>query len=278
MRNEDVRAIVLDIEGTTSSIEFVKTQLFPFAREHIPAYVRDHAEEIRDILDQVCRIEGDSPLSSAQLIQVLLRWMDEDRKITPLKALQGLVWKQGYESGELRAHVYGDAAGALRRWRASGLPLYVYSSGSVASQKLLFSHTEQGDLTDLFSGHFDTTIGSKLDAGSYRAISASIALPPSAILFLSDHPGEILAAAAAGMQVILVHRGTGAPPATNAAVITTFDDLVLPATPPRMPASTAASTAGAYSILSADTVAEYLAGCDQIAAKTGRDGGALEHA
>src|ERR1700728_2525359 len=206
MSNDDVRAIVLDIEGTTSSIEFVKRQLFPFARTHIPAYVRDHAAELHDILDQVSRIEGNRPLSSAQLIELLLRWMDEDRKITPLKALQGLVWKQGFESGELHAHVYDDAVSALRLWHANGLRLYVYSSGSVASQQLLFSHTHHGDLTPLFSGHFDTTMGSKLDAASYRAIAASIAMPAGAILFLSAHPGEIVAAAAAGMQALLVPR------------------------------------------------------------------------
>jgi 5-methylthioribose kinase len=265
MSNDDVRAIVLDIEGTTSSIEFVKEQLFPFARRHIPAYVRDHAAEIRDILEEVCRIEGNASLSCAQLIQLLLRWMDEDRKVTPLKALQGLVWKQGFESGQLRAHVYDDAVSALRLWQAKGLPLYVYSSGSVASQKLLFSHTDHGDLTPLFSGHFDTTIGSKLDADSYRAITASIALPASAILFLSDHPGEILAAAAAGLQTILVHRQAAPPPATNAAVITSFDDLELPDTPRRTPER----ATNAYTALTPDTVREYLAGRDEIAARLG---------
>src|ERR1700728_4386036 len=147
MSTAAVRAILLDIEGTTSSIAFVKEQLFPFARRHIPAYVRDHAAELHDLLDEVARIEGDPALSSEQLIELLLRWMDEDRKITPLKALQGMVWKQGFESGELRAHVYDDALSALRLWHANGLRLYVYSSGSVASQQLLFSHTHHGDLT-----------------------------------------------------------------------------------------------------------------------------------
>lgn len=263
--NDDVRAIVLDIEGTTSSIEFVKQQLFPFARRHIPDYVRHHAVEIRDILDEVCRIEGTAPLSSEQLIELLLRWMDEDRKITPLKALQGIVWKQGFESGELRAHVYDDAVRALRLWHAQGLGLYVYSSGSVASQKLLFSHTDHGNLAPLFSGHFDTAIGSKLDAGSYRAITASIALPADAILFLSDHPGEIAAAAAAGMQAILVQRDAAPPPATDAAVIGTFDELTLPDTRQH----SAASATAAYSALAPDTVAQYLAGRAAIAARLG---------
>jgi 5-methylthioribose kinase len=257
MNNDDVRAIVLDIEGTTSSIDFVKQQLFPFARKHLPAYVRDHAAELRDLHDDICRIEGHRPLSSAQLIQLLLRWMDEDRKITPLKALQGMIWKQGFESGELRAQVYDDAVRALRQWHARRLPLYIYSSGSVASQKLLFSHTEHG--------HFDTTIGSKLDAGAYRALAASIAVPAGAILFLSDHPGEIQAAAAAGMQAMLVDRDAAAPPAGNAAVIRTFDELALPAPPPPTPTSATAP----YTALTADSVREYLAGHDDIAARLG---------
>jgi 5-methylthioribose kinase len=265
VRADEVRAIVVDIEGTTSSIAFVKDELFPFARQHIPAYVRDHAAEIRDILDEVCRIEGNAPLSGAQIIQLLLRWMDEDRKITPLKALQGIVWKQGYDSGQLRAHVYDDAASALWRWHAQGLPLYVYSSGSVASQKLLFAHTDHGDLSGLFSGHFDTTTGSKLDAGSYRAITATIAVPAGAILFLSDHPGEIVAAAAAGMQAMLVQRDGAAPVASTAPVITSFDEIAFP-DPPR---PTPASAAGAYTALSPDTVRQYLAGHHEIAARLG---------
>jgi len=265
MSAEDVRAIVLDIEGTTSSIAFVKEELFPFARKHIPAYVRDHAAEIRDILDEVCRVEGNAPLSSAQIIQLLLRWMDEDRKITPLKALQGIVWKQGFDSGQLRAHVYDDAASALRRWHANGLALYIYSSGSVASQKLLFAHTGQGDLSALFSGHFDTTTGSKLDADSYRAITATIGVPAGAILFLSDHPGEVVAAAAAGMQAVLVQRDAAAPVATSAPVITSFDELAFSDPPRRTPASATA----AYIALSPDTMRQYLAGHREIAARLG---------
>jgi 5-methylthioribose kinase len=265
MSNAAVRAILLDIEGTTSSIAFVKEQLFPFARRHIPAYVRDHAAELHDLLNEVARIEGDTAVGPEPLVELLLRWMDEDRKITPLKTLQGMVWKQGFESGELRAHVYDDAVRALRRWHACGLGLYVYSSGSVASQKLLFSHTEHGDLAPLFSGHFDTAIGSKLEAGSYRAISASIGVPADAILFLSDHPGEILAAAAAGMQAILVRRDAAAASAIDAAVITRFDELSLPGM--RRPGATGATSA--YTALTPDTLPQYLAGRAEIAARLG---------
>jgi 5-methylthioribose kinase len=260
-----VRAIVLDIEGTTSSIAFVKEQLFPFARDRIPAYVRDHESELRDILDQVRRIEGNEQLDASQLIEVLLRWMTEDRKITPLKALQGIIWKQGFDSGELRAHIYDDAVRALRRWHERGLPLYVYSSGSVAAQKLLFAHTQQGDLTPMFSGYFDTTSGSKLEAASYKGIAAAIALPADAILFLSDHPGEIQAAAAAGMQSILVNREAAEPVDGNAGAIGTFDQITLPQAPPQE----RFAAPGGYVALNPETVARYLAGSDEIAARLG---------
>jgi 5-methylthioribose kinase len=261
----NVRAIVLDIEGTTSSIAFVKEQLFPFARSRIPAYVRDHESELQDILDQIRRIEGNEQLDTSQLIDVLLRWMTEDRKITPLKALQGIIWKQGFDSGELRAHIYEDATRALRRWHERGLGLYVYSSGSVAAQKLLFAHTQQGDLTPLFSGYFDTTTGSKLEAASYTKIAAAIALPVDAILFLSDHPGEIQAAAAAGMQGILVDREAAAPLDGDAGAIGTFDEVALPEAPPQA----RIGGPGAYIALTPDTVGRYLAGRDEIAARLG---------
>jgi enolase-phosphatase E1 len=202
-----IRAVVLDIEGTTSSISFVKDEMFPYARRRIPDYVRANAAAIDALLGEVRRIEGDPSLAMEPLIAVLLRWSDADRKITPLKTLQGLIWQQGFENGELRGHVYDDAVRALKRWRHDGLQLYVYSSGSVAAQKLVFSHTEYGDLTPLFAGHFDTTIGSKLESGAYRSIATSIGLMPEFIMYLSDHPGEIAAAANAGMKTVLVDRG-----------------------------------------------------------------------
>ncbi len=160
MQFNGVRAVVVDVEGTTSSIAFVKEQLYPYARNHIPPYVREHAASIQDILDEVRRIEGNSALNPSQLIAVLLHWMDDDRKLTPLKKLQGLVWRKGFDSGALCAPVYDDALRALTHWHKQGLKLYVYSSGSVAAQRLLFSHTQHGNLTPLFSGYFDTTTGS----------------------------------------------------------------------------------------------------------------------
>jgi enolase-phosphatase E1 len=209
------RAILTDIEGTTTSIAFVKEVLFPFARAHLPGYVAAHGGDaaVRRCLDDARATAQDPALSDDAVIALLLRWIDEDRKLTPLKTLQGLVWAAGYESGELQSHVYDDAVAALRAWHAAGLPIHVFSSGSVAAQRLLFGHTTHGDLTPLFSGHFDTTTGPKLEASSYRAIARAIDVAPEGILFLSDHPGELDAAAAVGMRTICVDRGEAVIPA-----------------------------------------------------------------
>jgi enolase-phosphatase E1 len=201
-----IRAIVTDIEGTTSSLAFVKDVLFPYARRALPDFVRSHQAQLTDIAGEMAAIAGKPRLDSQEMIDLLLQWMAEDRKITPLKTLQGMVWKTGYESGELQSHLYEDAARALRKWHAAGLRLYVYSSGSIAAQQLLFAHTPYGDLLPLFSGYFDTTTGPKLEPGSYRAIAATLGLEPRTILFLSDHAGEILAARQAGMQTVLLAR------------------------------------------------------------------------
>jgi enolase-phosphatase E1 len=219
------RAILTDIEGTTTSIAFVKEVLFPFARAHLPGHVAAYAAdpEVRRCLDDARATAGDPALSDVAVVALLLRWIDEDRKATPLKTLQGLVWAAGYRSGELVAHVYDDAALALRAWHAAGLPLHVFSSGSVAAQRLLFGHTTHGDLTPLLGSYFDTTTGSKLEAGSYRAIARALGLPHEALLFLSDHTGELDAAAAAGMRTICLDRGEAViPPNTPHRRVSTF--------------------------------------------------------
>jgi enolase-phosphatase E1 len=228
MELSGVRVVVVDIEGTTSSIAFVKEQLYPYARKYIPGYVREHASALQDIVDEVRRIEGNALLDTPQLIAVLLRWMDDDRKITPLKTLQGLVWQKGFDTGVLCAPVYEDAVRALRYWHRQGLRLYVYSSGSVAAQRLLFSHTEQGDLTQLFSGYFDTTIGPKVEAESFRTIARSVGAPVETILFLSDHTGEIEAARGAGMQAVWVDRDGVAASSGQPDHIRSFDEIVMP--------------------------------------------------
>ncbi|MFZ5755778.1 MAG: acireductone synthase [Pseudomonadota bacterium] len=203
-----VRAILTDIEGTTSSISFVKDVLFPYAYRVLPAFVRRHAAEpaVRQQLDAVWQQTGRPAGDLDGAIASLLTWIEEDRKVTPLKALQGMIWEQGYRDGDFRAHVYPDAAAKLREWHAAGWPLYVYSSGSVQAQKLFFGHSEAGNLLPLFRGHYDTETGGKREAESYRRIAADIGLPPGDILFLSDIGEEIDAAKTAGMQTVQLVR------------------------------------------------------------------------
>lgn len=206
----DVSAIVTDIEGTTSSLSFVKDVLFPYAREHLARYVAAHAHEpaVRALLEDAKR-EAGGGLDDAGVVAQLERWIDEDRKITPLKSLQGLVWEAGYRNGDFKGHIYSDAAARLREWHARGIRLYVYSSGSVYAQKLLFGHSDAGDLTPLFSGYYDTHIGGKREPDAYRAIVADCGLPADEILFLSDIVEELDAARAAGMRTVqLVRDGT----------------------------------------------------------------------
>ena len=208
-----IRAVVTDIEGTTSSIDFVHQTLFPYARSRLRAFLHAHAGDtaVRACLGEVEAIEGRT-LSIDEGASVLERWIDEDRKLTPLKTLQGLIWAQGYAAGELKGHVYADTPDALRRWHAQGRKLYVYSSGSVEAQKLIFGHTDQGDLTPLFSGYFDTRVGGKRDPASYRAILQQIGLSGSDVLFLSDVGEELDAARAAGMQTLQLIRDEKAKP------------------------------------------------------------------
>jgi enolase-phosphatase E1 len=208
-----VRVVVTDIEGTTSSIDFVHQTLFPYARSHLRGFLQAHAGEasVRACLGEVEAIEGRT-LSIDEASSILERWIDEDRKLTPLKTLQGLIWAQGYAAGELKGHVYDDTPAALRRWHAQGRKLYVYSSGSVEAQKLIFGHTAHGDLTPLFSGYFDTRVGAKREADSYRAILQQIGHPGREVLFLSDVGEELDAARAAGMQTLQLIRDDKAKP------------------------------------------------------------------
>jgi len=207
MSNPVIRAILTDIEGTTSSISFVKDVLFPYARRALPGFVREHGQEpeVRRWLDAVA-IEHGSICSDEVIVETLQGWIDEDRKHTALKALQGMIWDAGYRDADFTAHIYPDAAPALRQWHADGLPLYVYSSGSVPAQKLFFGHSDAGDLTSLISGWFDTEVGGKREAASYRAIAEAIGIPAGEILFLSDVVQELDAAREAGMQTRLVDR------------------------------------------------------------------------
>src|SRR5690606_20779645 len=201
------RAILTDIEGTASSISFVRDVLFPYARRALPGFVkaRGHEPAVRKWLDMVATEMG-GMCQDAMIAEVMQGWIDEDRKHTALTALQGMIWADGYQSADFSAHIYPDAADGLRQWHADGMPLYVYSSGSVPAQRLFFGHSDAGDLTGLFSGWFDTQIGGKREVDSYRRIAEAIELPASEVLFLSDVVEELDAAREAGMETVLVDR------------------------------------------------------------------------
>ena len=207
-----IAAILTDIEGTTTDVRFVHDVLFPYAARALPEFLAANAARA-DVAAELAAVRariGEPGASVEEVTGTLVSWIAEDRKETPLKALQGLVWEAGYRSGALVAPVYADAVEALRRWHADGLALYVYSSGSEAAQKLLFAHTVAGDLTGLFSGYFDTRVGSKLDAESYDAVAGRIGCEPGQVLFHSDHPGEVAAALAAGMAALRIDRARAA--------------------------------------------------------------------
>ncbi|MDT8405837.1 MAG: acireductone synthase [Methylococcales bacterium] len=203
-----IDAIITDIEGTTSSLSFVRDTLFPYARTHLPDFVKQHAEQadVKALLDSAATLCIPPVEGLDELIAVMLEWIDQDQKYTPLKALQGLIWADGYQRGAFQGHIYPDACIALKQWHDQGIRLYVYSSGSVAAQKLLFGHTLQGDMTGLFTGFFDTRVGAKKAVESYQTLVQTLALPAERILFLSDSEAELDAAHAAGLQTIALAR------------------------------------------------------------------------
>ncbi len=213
-----MRALVTDIEGTTTPVTFVKDVLFPYARARLPAYVRSRPDDadVRALVAQT----GSEDAALAQL----LAWMDADAKVTALKAIQGTLWAAGYADGSLRAPVYPDVPPALRAWRAAGTTLAVFSSGSVPAQHLLFGHTTEGDLRPLFSGWYDTTVGSKREAAAYHAIAADLRAPAAEVTFLSDVEAELDAAAAAGWVTVLVARD-GQAPSGRHRVVASFAEL-----------------------------------------------------
>jgi enolase-phosphatase E1 len=202
-----IAAIITDIEGTTTPIAFVHDVLFPYARNHLSDFLSAHGDdpEVVALLAEVVALQSGPPM------ETLLQWMDIDAKHTPLKALQGLIWRHGYESGAVRGVLYPDIEPCLRNWSAAGIGLYVYSSGSEAAQRLLFRHSTSGDLTAWFGGFFDTRMGPKREADSYRRILAQIGRPAEQVLFLSDVEAELDAAAQAGLatwQIVRPDDGT----------------------------------------------------------------------
>lgn len=194
-------AVLLDIEGTISPVSFVRDTLFPYSKERIADYVAVNSGNpiVQDILARTSALAD-----GADALGTLIGWQEHDVKAAPLKKLQGLIWESGYRSGELKSPIFPDAFQALKQWKAVGLPLYIYSSGSVQAQLLFFEFNFEGDLRPLFSGYFDTDIGAKTEPSSYTHISKAIHVQPKGIIFFSDNAKELAAARSAGFEVVHV--------------------------------------------------------------------------
>jgi enolase-phosphatase E1 len=242
--NNSFNVVLLDIEGTTTPVDFVYQTLFPFARKRLADYLSENFSEpeMQSILAQLFEehsrdvaagldppaLEKPSPETHKTTATAYLHWlMDRDRKSTPLKSLQGKIWQQGYETGELLSEVFADVPEAFLKWKSRKKALAIFSSGSVLAQKLLFAHTVAGDLTKYLSAYFDTNIGAKREAESYRRIAAALQQAPPQIIFFSDVVAELDAAQAAGMQTVLCLRPGNAPqPAAQAhRAIHTFNEM-----------------------------------------------------
>jgi enolase-phosphatase E1 len=228
-----IAVVLVDIEGTTTPVSFVYDVLFPYARARLPAWFASRSladPAVREIVGGLRdELQGD-PAAPASwtidgIVSRLLSYMDEDRKSRALKIVQGKIWEEGYASGQLRGEVYPDVPPALRRWTADGRAVGIFSSGSVLAQKLLFAHSNAGDLTPLLRWHFDTAVGSKVDPLSYARIAEATNAPPASILFISDVVNELSAAREAGLHTLLCVRPPATAPSTALAIIHTFDDV-----------------------------------------------------
>ncbi|MGH9763106.1 MAG: acireductone synthase [Blastocatellia bacterium] len=238
-------AILLDIEGTTTPLAFVTEVLFPYAREHVREYLSSNltAPGVREEVAQLVRLleqerpkglltpEGEIEPEADHvdsIVQYIFWLMDRDSKSTPLKSIQGRIWREGYARGELKSIVYEDVAPAFAGWNRTGKTVAIYSSGSVEAQKLLFSHTNAGDLTRFINAYFDTNVGSKLRAGSYAGIAKNLKLDPGDVLFISDITAELDAAGESGLQTLLcVRKGNRPQEPGNHRVTTSFEELEL---------------------------------------------------
>jgi enolase-phosphatase E1 len=202
------QAVLLDIEGTIGDIAFVRDVLFPYARARLADTLKARWDEpeIAAVVQAACQSSFEELTSPAIATQQFLSWMDQDKKIGPLKTLQGIIWREGYASGELEAHLYPDAVEAIHAWTKHGVKVAIYSSGSIEAQKLYFAHSVAGDLTSYLCGYFDTTSGAKGEAASYTKIASALGFAPDAITFFSDLPAETDAALQAGLRAYRVDR------------------------------------------------------------------------
>lgn len=207
-----MKYILMDVEGTTTSISFVHDTLFPYSTKRLKDYIESHlsSPSVQEVLlktQSTVREEEDINLNREALVEKLLEWIRIDRKHGALKKLQGLIWNEGYTKGDIKGHVYEDVPPVLNEWKTQGLELGIYSSGSVEAQKDLFGHSVYGDLAPLFSHHFDTEVGAKREAQSYKNILEILNVKPEDVLFLSDITEELDAAKSAGMQTMQIVRG-----------------------------------------------------------------------
>lgn len=209
--DKHIKYILTDIEGTTSSVHFVYDVLFPYFKTHIQlltqhAQINEVKQAFAEVIELAAQEDGVHLTTTEEVLAYLLKWANEDRKLTPLKTLQGIIWKNAYETGAIKGHVYDDVPTALNQWRAQGLKVGVFSSGSIAAQKLLFRYSDFGDISIHFSNHFDTTTGSKREAATYLKIVQFLGLDAAQILFLSDIVEELEAAKQVGLQTIQLLR------------------------------------------------------------------------
>jgi len=236
-----ITTLLLDIEGTTTPIDFVYNVLFPYARAHLKDYLAGEPllGEIAGLVEENIAdarrglnpplIKGFTESLSLDSVEAYLLWlMDQDRKSTSLKSIQGRIWDEGYRRGELRSQVFDDVPPAFKRWRDDAKDICIYSSGSVLAQKLLFANTDAGDLTPFIRGYFDTNIGEKKDSESYRRIARELKLESSAVLFVSDVTAELDAAASAECSTLLCIRPGNHPqdPESSHKTVTSFDEIV----------------------------------------------------
>lgn len=203
-----IKTILTDIEGTTSSINFVHDILFPYAYDKMADFLAKnwHNPKVKKSVLQVATLENLSDYSYEEISDILKQWIKSDRKVIPLKDIQGIIWEEGYKNGDYRAHIYEDAYKMLSLWHSQNIPIYIYSSGSIYAQKLFFGYSEYGDLLNLFSGFFDTNIGQKKVSQSYENIASSLQIKPEEIIFLSDIEAEINSALSVGMSTVWVIR------------------------------------------------------------------------
>jgi enolase-phosphatase E1 len=229
-------AVLLDVEGTTTPVDFVYRILFPYARERVPAFLEARGREaaVRAIVEGLREEHGKDAAAGRQppsfeapnAVAGYARWLiDQDRKATPLKTLQGLIWEEGFRNGDLRGQVYDDVPKAFERWQAAGRRMAIFSSGSVLAQRLLFANSDHGDLGRFIGAYFDTTTGPKREADSYGKIARALGVEPGGVLFVSDVVEELDAARAAGLETALCVREGALPAGSPHRAIRSFDAL-----------------------------------------------------